>query len=69
MKNKLESLFFNRKFVPVAQIRRLRKGMVIRLKNKIYILFFNQQFESEPQIALIADEKPLMRISHRVSSP
>ena len=43
-------------------------GMGIRLKNKIDILFFNQQFESEPQIALIADEKPPARISHRVSS-
>ncbi|MDE6744108.1 MAG: hypothetical protein K2J95_09545 [Lachnospiraceae bacterium] len=38
------------------------------MKNKLDSLFFNQQFESEPQIALIADEKPPTRISHRVSS-
>ena len=38
------------------------------MKNKIDILFFNRQFESEPQIALTADEKPPARISHRVSS-
>ncbi len=38
---------------------------MVRMKNQ---RFFIQQFESEPQIALIADEKPPARISHRVSS-
>lgn len=34
MQNKISILFCNRKFVPVAQIRRLWKGMVINMANQ-----------------------------------